>query len=213
MLSESIAKLVQYGITTGLTPECERNYTTNLLLDVFHEDDYEKPDSIEEPVNLEATLGELLDEAVKRGLIEDSIVYRDLFDTRLMNCLMPRPGQVQKEFWDKYKESPKEATDYFYKLSQDSNYIRRYRVEKDQKWKVDSPYGEIDITINLSKPEKDPKAIARKMKDMQDVLIIRQGRTTGLFRSQSMILLGDSSILRMCITMSIALCLTASILQ
>ena len=160
MLSESIAKLVQYGITTGLTPECERNYTTNLLLDVFHEDDYEKPDSIEEPVNLEATLGELLDEAVKRGLIEDSIVYRDLFDTRLMNCLMPRPGQVQKEFWDKYKKSPKEATDYFYKLSQDSNYIRRYRVEKDQKWKVDSPYGEIDITINLSKPEKDPKAIA-----------------------------------------------------
>ena len=160
MLSESIAKLVQYGITTGLTPECERNYTTNLLLDVFHEDDYEKPDNIEESVNLEATLGELLDEAVKRGLIEDSIVYRDLFDTRLMNCLMPRPGQVQKEFWDKYKESPKEATDYFYKLSQDSNYIRRYRVEKDQKWKVDSPYGEIDITINLSKPEKDPKAIA-----------------------------------------------------
>ena len=160
MLSESIAKLVQYGITTGLTPECERNYTTNLLLDVFHEDDYEKPDNIEEPVNLEATLGELLDEAVKRGLIEDSIAYRDLFDTRLMNCLMPRPGQVQKEFWDKYKESPKEATDYFYKLSQDSNYIRRYRVEKDQKWKVDSPYGEIDITINLSKPEKDPKAIA-----------------------------------------------------
>ncbi len=207
MLSESIAKLVQYGITTGLTPECERNYTTNLLLDVFHEDDYEKPDNIEEPVNLEETLDELLDEAVKRGLIEDSIVYRDLFDTRLMNCLMPRPGQVQKEFWDKYAESPKKATDYFYKLSQDSNYIRRYRVEKDQKWKVDSPYGEIDITINLSKPEKDPKAIAR------DVLIIRQGRTTELFRSQSMILLGDSSILRMCITMSIALCLTASILQ
>ena len=149
MLSESIAKLVQYGITTGLTPECERNYTTNLLLDVFHEDDYEKPDNIEEPVNLEATLGKLLDEAVKRGLIEDSIVYRDLFDTRLMNCLMPRPGQVQKEFWDKYKESPKEATDYFYKLSQDSNYIRRYRVEKDQKWKVDSTYGEIDITMNI----------------------------------------------------------------
>ena len=131
MLSESIAKLVQYGITTGLTPECEWNYTTNLLLDVFHEDDYEKPDNIEEPVNLEETLDELLDEAVKRGLIEDSIVYRDLFDTRLMNCLMPRPGQVQKEFWDKYAESPKKATDYFYKLSQDSNYIRRYRVEKD----------------------------------------------------------------------------------
>ena len=160
MLSESIAKLVQYGITTGLTPECERNYTTNLLLDVFHEDDYEKPDNIEESVNLEATLGELLDEAVKRGLIEDSVVYRDLFDTRLMNCLMPRPAQVQKEFWDKYQNSPQEATDYFYKLSQDSDYIRRYRVKKDQKWTVDSPYGTMDITINLSKPEKDPKAIA-----------------------------------------------------
>ena len=96
MLSQSISKLVQYGITTGLTPECERNYTTNLLLDVFHEDDYEKPDSIEEPVNLEATLGELLDEAVKRGLIEDSIVYRDLFDTRLMNCLMRVRARCKK---------------------------------------------------------------------------------------------------------------------
>ena len=107
MLSESIAKLVQYGITTGLTLECERNYTTNLLLDVFHEDDYEKPDNIEEPVNLEATLGELLDEAVKRGLIEDSIVYRDLFDTRLMNCLMPRPGQVQKNSGINIKKAPR----------------------------------------------------------------------------------------------------------
>ena len=109
---------------------------------------------------MEETLNELLDEAVKRGLIEDSVVYRDLFDTRLMNCLMPRPAQVQKEFWDRYEKNPQEATDYFYKLSQDSNYIRRYRVKKDQKWKVKSPYGDIDITINLSKPEKDPKAIA-----------------------------------------------------
>ena len=91
------------------------------------------------------------------GIIEDSIVYRDLFDTRLMNCLMPRPAQVQREFWDAYKEDPEEATDYFYKLSQDSDYIRRYRVKKDQKWTVDSEYGKIDITINLSKPEKDPK--------------------------------------------------------
>ena len=114
MLSESIAKLVQYGVETELIPECERNYTTNLLLDVFHEDDYEKPDNIEEPVNLEETLDELLDEAVKRGLIEDSIVYRDLFDTRLMNCLMPRPGQVQTTFWKKYGENPKAACRRFY---------------------------------------------------------------------------------------------------
>ena len=160
MLSKSITKLVQYGMETGLVPECEKNYTINLLLDVFHEDEYVEPEESFSDVDLEETLNELLDEAVKRGLIEDSVVYRDLFDTRLMNCLMPRPAQVQKEFWDKYQNSPQEATDYFYKLSQDSNYIRRYRVKKDQKWKVDSPYGEIDITINLSKPEKDPKVIA-----------------------------------------------------
>lgn len=160
MLSKSIAKLVQYGIESGITPECERNYTINLLMDVFHEDEYIETDETGSNIDLEETLEELLDEAVKRGLIEDSVVYRDLFDTRLMNCLMPRPAQVQKEFWDRYHKSPEEATDYFYKLSQDSNYIRRYRVKKDQKWTVDSPYGAIDITINLSKPEKDPKAIA-----------------------------------------------------
>ena len=97
---------------------------------------------------------------MKRGIIEDSIVYRDLFDTKLMNALMPRPSQVQAEFAKRYEVSPEAATDYYYKLSQDSDYIRRYRVKKDRKWKVESPYGEIDITINLSKPEKDPKAIA-----------------------------------------------------
>ena len=160
MLNKSIRKLVQYGIETGLLPECEKNYAVNLLLDVFHEEEYEEPKESFSNVDLEETLKELLDEAVKRGLIEDSVVYRDLFDTRLMNCLMPRPSQVQREFWEKYKESPETATDYFYKLSQDSDYIRRYRVKKDRKWKVESPYGDIDISINLSKPEKDPKAIA-----------------------------------------------------
>ena len=152
--------LVQYGMETGLVPECEKNYTINLLLDVFHEDEYVEPEESFSDVDLEETLNELLDEAVKRGLIEDSVVYRDLFDTRLMNCLMPRPAQVQNEFWSRYEKDPQEATDYFYKLSQDSDYIRRYRVKKDQKWTVDSEYGKIDITINLSKPEKDPKAIA-----------------------------------------------------
>ena len=160
MLSENIKKLVQYGIETGLTPVCEKNYTINLLLDVFKEDEYVETEEEYSNINLEEVLEALLDEAVKRGLIEDSIVYRDLFDTRLMNCLMPRPAQVQKEFWDKYEKSPEEATDYFYKLSQDSDYIRRYRVCRDQKWSVDSEFGKIDITINLSKPEKDPKAIA-----------------------------------------------------
>lgn len=160
MFFQNIKKLVQYGIDTGLTPECERIYATNLLLDVFHEDNYEDTDISGQEIDLEVVLKELLDEAVARGIIEDSIVYRDLFDTKLMNCLMPRPAQVQAEFAKRYESSPKEATDYYYKLSQDSDYIRRYRVKKDRKWKVDSEYGEIDITINLSKPEKDPKAIA-----------------------------------------------------
>ena len=160
MLNENIKKLVEYGIQTGLIPETERVYTTNLLLDMFREDDYEDVPVDADDIELESVLKELLDEAVKRGIIEDSIGYRDLFDTKLMNCLVPRPAQVQETFAKKYENSPKEATDYYYKLSQDSDYIRRYRVKKDMKWKVDSPYGEIDITINLSKPEKDPKAIA-----------------------------------------------------
>ena len=165
MLNENIKKLVEYGIETGLTPECERIYTTNLLLEMFHEDSYEDVEVQKIPVDddgegLEKVLSELLAEAVKRGIIEDSIGYRDLFDTKLMNCLLPRPAQVQKEFWEHYGHSPEEATAYYYKFSRDSDYIRRYRVKKDMKWKVESPYGEIDITINLSKPEKDPKAIA-----------------------------------------------------
>lgn len=159
-LDTNIKKLVQYGVNTGLLPECERIYATNLLLDLFQEDNYEDTDIEGQEIELETILKDLLDEAVARGIIEDSIVYRDLFDTKLMNCLVPRPAQVQAEFAKRYEVSPVEATDYFYKLSQDSDYIRRYRVKKDRKWKVPSEYGEIDITINLSKPEKDPKAIA-----------------------------------------------------
>ena len=106
------------------------------------------------------TLAELLDYAVSKGLTEDSVVYRDLFDTKLMGALMPRPSEVTDKFNELYSVSPKAATDYFYKLSQDSDYIRRYRVEKDIKWVTATEYGDLDITINLSKPEKDPKAIA-----------------------------------------------------
>lgn len=163
MLSELIAALVQYGIDTGLTPECERIYTTNLLLEVMKEDGFEPPETIPK-LPLEEILKGLLDEAVSRGLAEDSVVYRDLFDTKLMNCLLPRPSQVQQTFREKYEESPEAATGWFYKFSQDSDYIRRYRVCRDLKWKVDSDYGQIDISINLSKPEKDPKAIAAALK-------------------------------------------------
>ena len=138
MLFENIKKLVEYGIQTGLTPECERIYTTNLLLEIFKEDNYEDAEIDAENLELEDILKNLLDEAVSRGLIEDSVVYRDLFDTKLMNCLLPRPAQIQREFKEKYDISPEEATKYYYKLSQDSDYIRRYRVKKDMKWTVDS---------------------------------------------------------------------------
>ena len=160
MVYEAIKKLVTYGIETGLISEEERIYSTNLILDVLKLDDYEEPQEGYKNVELQPVLKELLDFAVEKGLIEDSVVYRDLFDTRLMNCLMPRPSQVIKTFKEKYAVSPKEATDYYYKLSQDSDYIRRYRVCRDMKWVTKTEYGDIDITINLSKPEKDPKAIA-----------------------------------------------------
>lgn len=160
MLQESIKKLVQYGIEKGLTPECERIYTTNLILDVFKEDEYTDPDVDMSNLDLEEILADLLDEAVKRNLIEDSIVYRDLFDTKIMNCLMPRPAQVQAEFKAAYEKSPEAATEYFYNISRNSDYIRTYRVKKDLRWTTETDYGTLDITINLSKPEKDPKAIA-----------------------------------------------------
>ena len=114
MLYENIKKLVQYGIETGLTPACEKNYATNLLLDVFKEDEYTEPEEEYGNIDLEEVLKALLDEAVKRGLIQDSVVYRDLFDTRLMNCLMPRPAEVQTTFWKKYGENPKAACRRFY---------------------------------------------------------------------------------------------------
>ena len=107
MLNENIKKLVQYGIETGLMPACEKNYTTNLLLDVFKEEEYTEPEEDYQDIQLEEVLAALLDEAVKRGLIEDSIVYRDLFDTRLMNCLMPRPARFRKNSGNFTKKVPR----------------------------------------------------------------------------------------------------------
>lgn len=159
-LQKGIKQLVEYGIQTGLTPECERTYTVNLLLELFHEQEYTNPVCNLSQLVLEDILTELLNQACARGLIEDNIIHRDLFDTKLMNTLVPRPAQVQKAFWEKYKNSPVTATDYYYRFSQNSDYIRTYRVSRDRKWTVETQYGTMDITINLSKPEKDPKAIA-----------------------------------------------------
>ena len=162
MVNEAIKKLVKYGLDTGLIQEEDRIYATNQILDVLKLDEYGEPETEIGEVSLEETLKELLDYAHESGVLpEDSVVFRDLFDTRLMNCLMPRPSEVVRTFWELYNgQSSQAATDYYYKLSQDSDYIRRYRVCKDMKWVTSTKYGDLDITVNLSKPEKDPKAIA-----------------------------------------------------
>ncbi|HJC48491.1 MAG TPA: UDP-glucose--hexose-1-phosphate uridylyltransferase [Candidatus Lachnoclostridium pullistercoris] len=162
MVYEAIKKLVQYGLDTGLIRERDEIYARNQILEVMGMDEYEDPGEISGEICLEDVLKELLDTAYETGVLkENSVVYRDLFDTKLMNCLMPRPSEVADTFWKIYREeSPQAATDYYYKLSQDSDYIRRYRIKKDLKWVTKTEYGDLDITVNLSKPEKDPKAIA-----------------------------------------------------
>ncbi|MBR1751792.1 MAG: UDP-glucose--hexose-1-phosphate uridylyltransferase [Ruminococcus sp.] len=161
MIYESIKKLVTYGLETGLITEPDKVYATNRLLEALCLDEYEEPDEQYKDVDLESTLKELLDYACEKGLCENSVVYRDLFDTKLMGLLTPRPSEVETKFYGLYNHSsPQAATEYYYKLSRDTDYIRRYRVKKDMHWFADTEYGKLDITINLSKPEKNPKAIA-----------------------------------------------------
>lgn len=160
-LQKDIKKLVAYGLDKKLIMPEDEIYTINQYLEVFRLDEYEDSDIEGEEIILPEILDRLTDAAYDRYIIKsDDIVTRDLFDTKLMGILTPKPSQVIKEFRTYYEESPKKATEFFYGFSQDTNYIRRDRVKKDMKWKVNSPYGDIDITINLSKPEKDPKAIA-----------------------------------------------------
>ena len=172
MIQERILELTEYGLVTGLVEPEDRRFTINRLLELFHLDELEdevaaayakRTPMTQESAEaaLEGILNEMLDYAAEDGLMpEDTITYRDLFDTKIMSMLVPRPSEVIKKFQALYQISPKEATDYFYKLSRDTNYIRRYRIKKDQKWTADTEFGTLDITINLSKPEKDPKAIA-----------------------------------------------------
>ncbi len=171
MILESIVKLVQYGLETGLVPAEDAIYTANcvigfLRLDALGEDAERailgyKPGSSDVTAHLEEILGEICDYAYEQGLLEENTVgYRDLFDTKVMSLLVERPSEVIRKFRERYKESPRAATDAHYKFSQDTDYIRRYRIARDQKWVAQTEYGDLDITINLSKPEKDPKAIA-----------------------------------------------------
>ena len=160
----AINGLVQYAIDNALIDEADRIYSINQLCEALKIDSFE--DEPAQTTELEELLNAVLEYATKNNLCEDSVVYRDLFDTKIMGLLTPKPSQVIKTFSEKYKESPKAATDYYYHLARKSNYIREYRVKNDLKWITKTEYGDIDITINLSKPEKDPKAIAaaKKMK-------------------------------------------------
>ena len=157
----AVSDLAEYGIRMDLITERDRVYTVNRILEKLKEDYFEDC-GISEPLPpLGDILKILLDHACAAGLIEnDSVVYRDLFDTELMDCLTPRPGSVAERFEKLYAVSPKEATDWYYELSKSTDYIRTYRIARDIKWTVPTEYGELVVTINLSKPEKDPKAIA-----------------------------------------------------
>ena len=158
MINTYIASLVQYGLQTGLIEECDKTYITNVILETLGLCEYS--DSAPAEMPLEEILKALLDYAVEKGICADDITSRDLFDTKLMGALTPMPREVRKTFAALYAESPEKATDWYYKLSQDTDYIRRYRIAKDLRWKTSTKYGLLDITVNLSKPEKDPKAIA-----------------------------------------------------
>ena len=154
-----IDSLVSYAMNRGLAEPVDHQVLTNRLLDLLRKDDYEASDEPQSE-DLEEILAGILDYAVAQGLCEDNITARDIFDTRIMGAVTPMPREVIRTFREKYEASPVEATDWYYRFSCDTDYIRRYRIKKDMRWKYPSEYGEMDITINLSKPEKDPKAIA-----------------------------------------------------
>ena len=173
MIQDRILELTEYGLVTGLVEKDDKEYTINRLLELFGIDDiedatfeaYKKREPMTQEsaeMALEGILDDMMAYAYEKGIMEEnSIVYRDLFDTKIMATLLDRPSVIRKKFRDLYQnESSEAATDYFYKLSCDSNYIRRQRIKKDQKWTTETDFGTLDVTINLSKPEKDPKAIA-----------------------------------------------------
>ena len=154
-----IDSLVSYAMNCGLAEPEDHQVLVNRLLDLMGKDDY-IPSEEPQTEDLEEILKGMLDYACEKGLCDDNITARDLYDTRIMGALTPMPREVIRTFREKYAKNPVEATDWYYKFSCDTDYIRRYRIARDMRWKFESEYGPMDITINLSKPEKDPKAIA-----------------------------------------------------
>ena len=161
MINKRIAQLINYGITRGLIEPEDQYWARNGILSVLGLDSYQEPEELPEyEAPLEEILKDLLDDAEARGVIPGGVTSRDLLDTKLMAFLTPRPSQVIERFWHQYRISPQMATEWYYDFSRYTDYIRSYRVIKDMKWVAKTEYGDLDITINLSKPEKDPRAIA-----------------------------------------------------
>ncbi len=164
-MNQALTALVNYAEKEKLIEKEDRIYALNSVLGALSLDSFE-PEECGEPA-LEEILACLLDDACERGVCEDSVVFRDLLDTKIMGALTPRPSYVIEKFRDKYAESPEKATDFYYNFSRKTDYIREYRIKNDMKWVTPTEYGDIDVTINLSKPEKDPKAIAAAGKAKQ----------------------------------------------
>ena len=217
-LNTNISALVQYGLEKELFQPCDKAFIINQLISLLKLDTF-TPEQIH-PKPLEEILQGLVDGAVARGIIPGDSTSRDLFDTALMGAMTPPPREVRARFAGLYAEDPKAATDWFYKFSQDTDYIRRYRIVKDVRWKTATEYGSLDISINLSKPEKDPKAIAAakaapqsgypkcqlcaENEAMQAVSTIPPGRITGSSPLTSAGRTGISSTVPMSTIMSIA---------
>lgn len=168
MIYKAIDRLIGYGLKKGLLEKEDIDYTRNRLLYTLCLPSYEgNGEVVECKEELVCILSDIIQYALDTGLVSDSITEQDLFDTKVMDCILGRPSEIVRKFDELLKKSPKEATDWYYDFSKATNYIREDRIVKDVKWQADSPYGKLDITINLSKPEKDPKAIAAAKKLVQ----------------------------------------------
>ncbi|MBQ1264701.1 MAG: hypothetical protein IIY04_04715 [Oscillospiraceae bacterium] len=158
MIDAYIRALAQYAIDKEFLHDDDECYAINRILEVLQLDTLEACDAAD--ASLDEILQALTQDAISRNLLDDNIVARDLFDTKLMGALTPAPHEVRAKFKELYVNCPSDATDWFYRFSQDTNYIRRTRIARDEKWPSESAYGTLEITINRSKPEKDPRAIA-----------------------------------------------------
>ena len=163
MINEYINELVAYGLNQGLVDPEDEVYVTNRLLELFQLTEHEgTAKEVRSERELSQILNDMLEYACRQGMLaEETITEKDLFDTKIMGILTPHPSVVRRQFWDKYNISPKAATDFYYQFSQATNYIRKDRIAKDEKWTANTEFGAMDITINLSKPEKDPRDIAK----------------------------------------------------